>query len=214
MGTDNQHWASQLKTDLENLYENEGLKILGGYSLPRDFSKFKLLMYSVEAYERMKKFDLEVEAYHSSFEPNELQELLNDKYYNENKVLKTALNVYEIDHDSPDEKLKIGENSKKQKKPLRINTQLLIFQDMNVNTSKKEIGHDLIFIVVPMPKIDKKKDPSESIQLLIRENRRRKGLFLVAIIPKTRMSDSLLVFVKIESFKETSNFGERQLSTP
>jgi hypothetical protein len=40
-------------------------------------------MYHVEIFERSKKFDLEVEAIYSEIDAIKLQELLNDKYFNE-----------------------------------------------------------------------------------------------------------------------------------
>lgn len=82
-GTDNKYWPSQLSNDLENFYSNEGLKLAGAYSLSQDLTKFKLIMYHVEIFERSKKFDFEVEAIYSEIDASKMQELLNDKYFNE-----------------------------------------------------------------------------------------------------------------------------------
>lgn len=201
MGTDKEHWPSQLLTDLENFYTNEGLKFAGGYSIQKDMTKFKIIMYSVETYERFKKFDLEVVPLYNMLKADELQEMLNEKYFKEHKILKSALNVYDD----------ISEEGSEQ---VALNTQMLIFQNLKINNPKAKIDENFLFLVVNMPKFDKKKDPAESIQLFIRENRRKKNLYLVTIIPNTRISDSLLVFLKkeddvpaVEPFVETSNFG-------
>lgn len=61
MGCEPKHWADQLCTDLENMYKNNGNKVIGFYSDPAELSKFKMIMYNVEIFERYKSFDLEVE---------------------------------------------------------------------------------------------------------------------------------------------------------
>lgn len=62
MGSDSQYWASQLNTDLENIYTNDAKKVIGFYNHPEELNKFKMVLYTVEIFERCKKFDLEVEA--------------------------------------------------------------------------------------------------------------------------------------------------------
>lgn len=186
MGSDNKYWASQLSNDLENFYNNEGLKLTGGFSLPTDLAKFKLIMYNVEMFERSKKFDLEVEAVHGDLSAKQLQDMLNDKYFNEHKILRAALNVY----DRP---------NKSKFMDVEINTHLLIFQDLSINLPVKWIDADVMFWVVNMLKLDRNKNPAESMQLFIKETKRKKDLFLVTIIPNTRMSNSLLVFMKRNS---------------
>lgn len=189
MGTDNQYWASQLQNDLENFYTNEGLKIIGSFSHPYDLTKFQLVMYQVEIFERSKKFDLEVEAVYSGLTANKLQELLNEKYFNEHKILRNALNVYEQSGD-------------KTVMNIKINTQLLVFQDLSKNMPKIWIDENVMFIVVNMPKLDRNKNPAESIQLFVKDIKKKRDLYLLTIIPNTRMSNSLLVFMRMDTGKE------------
>lgn len=108
-----------------------------------------------------------------------------------NKILRSALNVYE-------------HNEMDNIHGLKINSYMLIFQDLTINHLKDSIDEKVTFIVVNMPKLDRKKDATESIQLFIKEAKRRKGLYLVTIIPNTKLSTSLLVFMKKE-FSITSN---------
>lgn len=102
-----------------------------------------------------------------------------------NKILRSALNVYEH-----------NENDKTH--GLKINSYMLIFQDLTINHSKDAIDENVMFLVVNMPKLDRKKDATESIQLFIKEIKRRKAMYLITIIPNTKLSSSLLVFMKKE----------------
>lgn len=154
MGTDNTYWASQLATDLENLYWNEGLKLVGGYFKPNDLTKFRLIMYSVELYERTKRFDLEIVSVYKELDAQTLQEMLNNYYHNQNKILKCCLNIYE----NNEEDNVIG---------VKVNSHLLIFQNLNKNF--QDVDENVYFIVTNFPKLDRKKNPSETMELFINE---------------------------------------------
>lgn len=103
-----------------------------------------------------------------------------------NKILRSVLTIYEHD----------AEESSTNRK---VSSHLMIFQDLNVNTPNSAIPEDVMFIVVNMPKLDRKKDPSESLQLFMKDMKRKRNLYLVTILTNTRMSNSLLIFMKKET---------------
>lgn len=187
MGDDSEHWAGQLENDLENLYFNENLKITGVVSHPTNPTKFKLVMYQVEIYERTKKFDFVVEPLYDKISPTELQNHLNDKYFNEGKILRSLTTVYKSD---------IEGDSVTSSKIIRQH--LLIYQNLKVNTSSSNLDQNIMFIVVSMPKLDRKKDPSDYMQNFMKDMYRKKGLYLLSVVTNTRMSDSYLVFMRKE----------------
>lgn len=107
-----------------------------------------------------------------------------------NKILRSVLTIYEHDAEEPPANRKVSSH-------------LMIFQDLNVNTPSSAIPEDVMFIVVKMPKLDRKKDPSESLQLFMKDMKRKRNLYLVTILTNTRMSNSLLIFMKKETKEGT-----------
>jgi hypothetical protein len=107
-----------------------------------------------------------------------------------NKILRSIVTIYEHDADEAITNRKVSSH-------------LMVFQDLTINTPSKLIAEDVMFIVVNMPKLDSKKDPSESLQLFMKDMKRKKNLYLVTIVTNTRMSNSLLVFMKKDNVDVT-----------
>ena len=60
MGSDHVAWKEQLQNDLENLYINEDLQLIGGYSSLNSSTQFKYVMYKVSDQAKSSNFDTEI----------------------------------------------------------------------------------------------------------------------------------------------------------
>jgi len=161
-------------------------KVIGFYGDSENLNKFRMIMYNVEIFERHKKFDLDVEmitAEGIDIDPATVQEILNDKYHNEHKLLRCVLTIFQHNEDD-------------QFGGLKVFSHLFVYQDLKLNYDSYDSS--LGFIVVNMPKLDRKRDSTEAIELFLKEYRRSKGMYLLTIITNSKMKSSLMVFARRE----------------
>ena len=94
MGSNYDLWANQFKNDLENLFTNQNLQLIGGFSNPDSHNEFKFIMYeTVDNYNINSEFDLEIDTLFGYISAEILEAYLNRKYINEKHVLLSVFTI-------------------------------------------------------------------------------------------------------------------------
>jgi len=149
MGTDHKTWGEQLRNDLENLYINEGLQLIGGYSTVNSLSEFTLVMYKLSDQARLNAFDLELKVIYGQIPQKDFEKYLNDQFRENKLMYKCIFTIYQIDRDS------ILEGN------TQVYMNLVIFQKMTVNYI--EYNEKFTFSVMTIPTFSKKHDPEVTL---------------------------------------------------
>jgi len=181
MGSNYELWAGQFKNDLENLFINQGLQLIGGFSKPGKQNEFKFVMYNTcKHFNITFKFDLEIDTLYGYISPKEFEDYLNTKYKFEKLVFVSVFTIYRS------ERLKdVIEDAKSI-------MHLIIFQDMKINFD--EYSEPFTFVVKSFPLIASKIDKEFALLNAIEHEQKKNKLEFLGVLPGYDLADSLLVY--------------------
>ena len=136
MGNNYDLWGEQFKNDLENLFTNQSLQLIGGYNCPDSNNEFKFVMYeTVENYNNS-KFDLDVDTLFGHVTAELLETYLNNKY---SKEMYVFMSVFTISKCS---------NSKQIQDDFNQIMHLIVFQDMKVNYEDYDQSFRFVYLIL------------------------------------------------------------------
>jgi hypothetical protein len=172
MGMDQNAWGHQLINDLENLYVNEGLQIIGGFSKIGRLTEFSLVMSRVSEEASEKAFDLEVKTMIGEIEPQMFEKYLNKQYEENRLIFRCIFTIYQIDRSS----IVSGK--------VCVATNFLVFQKMTIN--QPLYNDELSFKVKKIPSFNKYKiDPEVAMLDYIEKQKHKNDLELLGIVTNT-----------------------------
>lgn len=150
MGEDHQPWCEQITNDLENLFINENLQLIGGYASKNHFNQFTYVMYKLS--EQAKKdnlFDLVIKSVYGPLQQKEFESYLNDEYTKNSLMYRWVFTIYRIDKES----VLSGKAT--------VFMNLIVFQKMTVNY--EHYNESMKFQVISIPAFSKKLDPEVTL---------------------------------------------------
>mmetsp|Transcript_10873 Transcript_10873/g.12228 ORF Transcript_10873/g.12228 Transcript_10873/m.12228 type:complete len:184 (-) Transcript_10873:52-603(-) len=181
MGDNYDGWADQFKNDLENLFINQSLQLIGGFVTPGKNNKFKFVMYkTIEMFNVTFKFDLDVESLYGQITAEEFETYLNAKYSKEKLVFVSAFSVSRSVQNG-----EAGDSSNAQ-------MNLIVFQDMKVNFEEYNVPFH--FTVKQMPLVSSRVDKEFALLKIIESEKEKNGLEFLGLLPSLKSTDSLMVF--------------------
>ena len=183
MGNNFDLWADQFKNDLENLFTNQNLQLIGGYSNGASSNEFKFVMYeTVENYSVNSKFDLHVDTLFGHITAEQLEDFLNQKYSKEMYVFVSVFTILK------------SINSKQILEDTSQIMHLIVFQDMKINFV--DYDKTFRFVVKTFPFIDIKMDKEDALMKYIEKQSSKEHLELLGVFPGFELSDSLIIFAQ------------------
>ena len=181
LGNNLDWWAEQFINDLENLYVNEDLVLVGGYSKVGSQSEFEFVMYkTLDRIKKEYKFDFEIETIYGNLTTIEFENYLNQKYNHEKMiyicsfVINRKIDLNEIYDDS------------------NFQMRIIVFQNMKINFP--EYNDPFKFTIKSFPCFSE--DSEKEIQLMnfIDSEHDSNNYDFLGILPDHSILDSYLIY--------------------
>ena len=181
LGNNLDQWAEQFKNDLENLYINEGLMLIGGYNKIGSQSEFEFVMYkTLDRVNKTYKFDFEIDTFYGKMREDEFKQYLNKKYINERMVYVSSFVV--------NRKFDLNEIYDETNFQMR----LIVFQNLKINFS--DFDDQLNFTVKPFPSLIKETEKEIKLMRNINLEYEMNNLEFIGILPSHSTFDSYLIY--------------------
>ena len=184
MGTNYDMWAEQIRNDLENMYINEHLQLIGGYSLKDSQNWFKLVMYKLsDAASLNFEFDIKADTISPDIDAEELEVYLNTKYTTHKWVFMSVLTVCKVSRSL------LSEDK------TEVLMHIVLFKDMSVNDPT--YCEHFEYIIKQCPSIKVKDDREQGLLKVIEAEKENNNLEILGLLPGEDINNSMLIFARV-----------------
>jgi hypothetical protein len=188
MGTDQLAWGKQLINDLENLFMNEGLQIIGAFSKINRLTEFSLVMYQMSEEARERKFDIKLQTLTGPIDPEAFEQYITKQYEKQRLIYRCIFTIYSLER-----RLPLENESSRAHLEVNVQTNFIIFQKVYGCEKFK-------FNVKKIPNFNKRKIDPEVFMLDFITS--QKEMECIGIITNTKINDSMMVFAELLPYED------------